>query len=138
MSLNINNKIKQFFGGNWGHPGKFIKKETNVPDGFFADKPCTKAKKKKRKKKKYIPPYSVCPFCDEELIRLEVTGKKSWWCINNYETICRECGARRVNDCPACKNATWFQPETGIYKHQWIGCGFEGKRIHKSIGDIEI
>ena len=134
----INNKEKQFIAGNWGHPRKFLKRQTNIPEPII---PENKHKKKKKKKKKpYISPFNSCPFCNNELpldaekinkIKLGPFLFKYQWSLPRVK-ICPICKAYEIKEpdiCPACKRnyKVWKNTE-GIYKHQSIGCGFTGKK----------
>ena len=42
--------------------------------------------------------------------------------------ICPKC-ASEIQECPACKRETWCRQ--GWYKHQFLGCGFEGRKVVK-------
>jgi hypothetical protein len=132
----INNKMKQHAQGNWGSD-KFTKEHTEVK--VVEDvaevkyiKP-KKGKKTKKKNKPYVSMFHCCPHCHAELhqiaIRPEHIGRFS--IFNQRETVCRKCGAIEIEQCPACKNSTWYSPRSQWYKHQAIGCGFEGKLLKK-------
>ncbi len=132
----INNKIKQFIKGNWGkpeHSEQGLKlKDFDLREHIFK-------RKKKRAKREYIYKGFCCPFCnvelplDEELIarkKKECEGKLYTIMEDMYRlTICPQCKAFQVDECPACKRETWCRE--GWYKHQAIGCGFEGKKLYK-------
>jgi hypothetical protein len=129
----INNKEKQASAGNWGHPRPFLKKMTKV-----IPYPSTwrKANRKRKEKKKWRGLFEVCPFCDNDLVKLEKTEeeKNSLRFISifdKYEKKCRACGAHEVPDCPCCHRPTWYKD--GIYKHNgYISfCGFTGKRLKR-------
>lgn len=122
----ITNKVKKFFGGNWGKPTKFEQKHTEVPEDFFDDKEgkwYTKNKKQKPQTKK-VAYWDECPFCFSKLEQLP--DRDGHWVLRDYLPECA-CGAIEAPDCPACHRETWMKD--GIYKHQWLGCGFMGKRI---------
>lgn len=129
--VNINNKTKQFYGGNWGS-NKFTKKNTNIPKDFAEDSPTKhKSLKRKKKKPKGVPLYYACPFCEKELEEdKDEYAKQKKEKLYTVLRWCRkpkcECGAYRVSDCPSCHGSTWYKE--GVYKHQGLGCGFEGKR----------
>ena len=133
--VNINNKVKQFFGGNWSS-NKFTKKHTNIPKDFGNEKTKHQSiKRKKRAKKKYIYAGDVCPFCGAELevIPKPKDSKLGWYysIFKNRKQKCSKCNSQAVQDCPACYRSTWYNPETKIYKHQHLGCGFEGERLNE-------
>lgn len=128
----INHKEQRAVAGNWGHPRKFIKKITKIADPLYPDKPIKSSKKYKKKvKKPYIAPYKQCPFCGNELKELpKIESKGLGFYVSifvKYERECIKCGAKRVEDCPCCHRHTWLLNET--YKHQWLGCGFEGEKL---------
>ena len=117
--MNINNKIKQFFGKNWS-ANKYIKRHTTIPPNFGYEEPKAHSKKKKTK-----TPYrrvdSICPFCDASLSEVN-SGR---W-RTTYFGVCK-CGALVAPNCPCCKRKTCCKD--GVYKHQgFINCGFEGRR----------
>ena len=118
----ITNKIKQFFGGNWGKPNNLEQRRTEVPDDFFDDVAPKWTSRKKKKKKPYIAFWGQCPFCHEKLIEIP---PEQGHVLRDYLGEC-QCGAIQVPDCPACHCETWMKNK--IYKHQWLGCGFEGKK----------
>ena len=129
--MNINNKEKKAAGGNWGKPGKFIKKHTNIPNPLVPEvtryKPDKKYKKKEKKERVF--PWAICPFCKKELkLKKGLSKEKSWYFGSEYRENCHECKATHGKKCPCCKRATWFL--NGIYKHQFMGCGFEGKKLN--------
>jgi len=139
--MNINNKIKQFFGGNWGHPRPFTKRHTEIPKDFFSDEPVKKTHKKKKKKRVFRWTYESCPFCDASLPRIDKNTDTLRVCWPyKFAEEC-ECGAKKVkpidehvdkiNACPCCGRDTWFKDD--IYKHQdkW-SCGFVGERKNDS------
>lgn len=126
----LNNKFKQWLGGNWGKP---VKHEHNLHlDSVLEDKDEVKYKSKKKKtKKQYIYDGDVCPFCQTELPIDEVKLKEEtkhgvWRVFEPRVTTCPNCQSHGVSECPACKRKTWFNPATRIYKHQSKWCGFEG------------
>lgn len=132
----INKKEQQYAGGNWGHPRKYVKKHTEIANPLGPDiekRPPSKKKDKKKTvaPKKYWNVYDRCPFCEEELQKIEkkpieVAGKL-FSVFPNREKFCRKCGACEVKECPACKHSTWYRDE--IYKHLFYGCGFSGKKL---------
>ena len=127
--FNINNKVKQFFCGNWSS-NKYTKKKTEIPDDFGYEKVKTPKKKKKSKgSKPYVSPYHTCPFCERELADRGVFGVR-FRCLREKKQVCDVCNARRVDECPACKAKTWMKD--GVYKHQYHGCGFEGRKRGES------
>lgn len=135
--MNINNKEKQAVSGNWGHPSQFEKRLTKIktPPDVDSVKYKKSRRDKKGEKKLYICPRLLCPFCGTELPEDKVATEKrrSEWGIKVLGKIpvqrCPTCDSYVVLDCcPACKNNTWFNPKTLVYKHQWFGCGFEGQR----------
>jgi len=123
--ININNKIKQFFGGGWDR-----NEHWKIPNGFFQDDAVHHANKKKKHKKKdhYRYARDCCPFCKTKLAAISEHPLYFWRTL--YVDTCENCGAFEVHDCPCCKQETWYNQNTNIYKHQldrW-GCGFEGER----------
>jgi len=122
MSININNKIKQFFSGGWGE-----KLPYKIPEDFGNEEPKTISKKKKKKKKPFVWRGDICPFCKEELEDDKEKQTTSWSRLFSPKKDFCKCGAKKVDDCPACHRETWFKDS--IYKHQKYGCGFEGKRL---------
>lgn len=130
MSTNrfrVNNKEKQKVGGNWGHPRPYTKKITEISEPLYPEDRHKNLKRKKKEKKPYFSPYEVCPFCEK---KLKETGKKNWGFLDRYEKKCRNCGAKKGKECPACKGETWYLNK--VYKHQNLGCGFVGKKINKN------
>ena len=129
----INHKEQRAVAGNWGHPSKFTKKNTNIPDPLYPERKRKPAKKYKKKiKKQYIFPYTSCPFCKaklKELPKEDIDSSSKFTILfgRNYEKICRKCGAKKVKGCPCCHRSTWYLDE--IYKHQSTWCGFIGKKI---------
>jgi len=122
----INNKIKQFFAGNWGKPKDF--EHARTPKIEELERVRTGKKKTKKTKKVYIYEGHLCPFCKTELIKLPVDNKDAMsWIFEPRETQCRNCESWQVNECPACKRKTWYNYTTRIYKHQNHGCGFIGE-----------
>lgn len=123
--------------GNWGHPSKFEKQHTNVKIQTDDDLVHIPAKRKKRKvKREYIHSGFCCPFCynelpkdekriQEETERLKGTRYAVMDLFIRVDT-CPICDAYEVNECPACKSKTWFNPKTRIYKHKSLNCGFIG------------
>lgn len=136
MSNNINNKEKQAAGGNWGHPRKYTKRKTKIPNPLIPE--CSRSsrkRKKKKDKKPYIWHFEVCPFCGEE--RKKLNNKDSWF--RNREDFCRKCGAKEVKgECPACHRTAWIKNE--YYKHEgFYTCGFSGKKFNsKEISERKI
>jgi len=137
--ININNKIKQFFGGNWGKPNN-VEQDIDLPNPLFPEPEEVKVKsKKKRHRKPYISPWSVCPFCNEELEKDEEESKKPelrWMGsigLFPYKQSCNKCGSYKIEKCPACGSCTWYNPNSKIFKHQGkFGCGFEGEKRNES------
>jgi len=133
----ITNKIKKIFGGNWGHPRKFVKRHTNIPDPLFPDpEGPVKMKSLKRKHKHEPKPYPghCCPFCGKEL-PIDETKTQKYFFFSERVNTCPVCKAYEVPECPACKRKTWYDPESRIFKHQGVlGCGFNGLR--KLLGGI--
>ena len=133
--ININNKIKQFFGGNWG-TDKFIKRDTEIDYNVLENEVPKHGKKKKKVKKVWLSNWKSCPFCGEELPidEKEIERQKqelpgglySIWTPRVKQC---KCGAIEHSDCPACHRTTWLKDK--IYKHQRYCCGFEGERIIK-------
>lgn len=131
MAININNKIKQFFGGNWGS-NKFTKKHTKIPENFGYEEHKHHGKKKKKKNKEFFWCGEQCPFCGDRLAKVDKEQKYFW----RYEFVTEcKCGALQVEECPCCKRKTWYNLDTQIYKHgkDWSSCGFEGKKRHEKI-----
>jgi len=135
----INNKEKQAVTGNWGHPDKYTKKHTKIPDPLIPE--VKHKRKKKKEKRKYISPFDRCPHCDN-ILPLDPAKIKSnnarllFWLQPRLE-ICPSCGAKRVKKpdcCPACKRTdTVWKSTENVYKHQSMsfGCGFVGKKKEK-------
>jgi len=121
MTNIINNKMKQAKAGNWGKPNKTEQKKSARLD--TDDRVKFPSKKKKKKKEKKVFYLWACPFCGEEIP--EKKDNKNSIYVFNREDSCK-CGAIKVPDCPACHRSTWFKE--GIYKHNFISCGFTGKR----------
>ena len=132
----INHKEQRAVAGNWGKPDKTTQKNTNIPDPLYPKQKRKASKKYKKKLKKiYLSPYESCPFCKTKLRNLpkediDSSSKFTIFFCYRYEKICRQCGAKKVEECPSCHYPTWYLDE--IYKHQYNGCGFEGKRINKN------
>lgn len=132
MTGKITNKIKKYFGGNWGHPRRDIKKRTEIPDDFFDDKEPKHHSKKKKAKKPVIFEWKHCPFCHEQLEEIPADPDKEkrdvfvMIGLGKYKQQCK-CGAKGNFKCPCCKRDTWYKD--GIYKHQWMGCGFQGEKL---------
>jgi len=121
--LKITNKIKKYFSGNWGHPTRFEKIHTEIPEDFFDDAEGKwYSKKKKQSTQKHTAYWNMCPFCMNKLVELP---DQSHFVLRNYAQSC-ECGAKVDADCPACHRSTWVKDK--VYKHQWCGCGFVGQR----------
>lgn len=120
----INNKEKQFAGGNWG-TNKFIKRHTKIANPLISEvAKGGHSKHKKRLKKPYLSPWSLCPFCGGKLEKLSDKD----FIFNCYTKKCKHCGAKETTECPACKRKTWLNKQ-GIYRHKYGGCGFTGKKI---------
>ena len=119
----INNKMKQSVGGNWGKP-QDIEQHIKLKN-FVVEPERVPSKKKPRKlKRNNIIEYHCCPFCHEELpIDKSLIGHP----VLNRVNKCPGCGAEGDKECPACNKDTWFL--NGFYKHQWMGCGFEGEKL---------
>lgn len=117
--------MKKAAGGNWGHPRKFTKRHTNIdiPD----DDAVPKMLKKKKKKEKKPYKFWTCPFCREEIPERKENNSRAGTCLVRWEREdhCK-CGAIEVPHCPACFRTTWHKD--GVFKHLWMGCGFEGKK----------
>lgn len=136
----INNKMKQFVEGNWGKP-KGRRKGLRVRHLDIEHQHVSiKKKKPKKEKRKYVYRGHCCPFCHEELPldekliakkRMECEGRPHWLIERMYRvTTCPNCKAYEVKECPACKRKTWYRQ--GWYKHQTLGCGFDGTKLTKS------
>lgn len=134
----INNKMKQFAKGNWGKP-KGLQKVVKLRHLELEPRQKTvKKKKRKQEKRKYIYKRYCCPFCHEELpldekrIAKETEEGRPHWLIERMYrvTTCPKCKAYEVQECPACKRNTWYR--AGWYKHQTLGCGFDGAKLIKS------
>lgn len=125
--MRINNKIKQFFGANWGKPKDFEHKAKIDFNELEREVP-VHSKKKKRTEKKNYSSYWACPFCKEEIPIVEEEQRTRYWVFGKRAKVCN-CGAKEVPDCPACKRTTWIKDF--VYKHQHWGCGFEGERKHE-------
>ena len=133
----INNKEKQFAGGNWSS-NKWTKEHTEVKQQPELDVvPYKKPKKGKKNKKKtpYVYKGHICPFClkelpdDTEAMKNDPVHKWRWNIFHKKVTTCPHCGAYEVTECPACKRETWYCPRNRWYKHiGWGMCGFEGKK----------
>ncbi len=128
----INNKIKQFFTGNWGKP-KGGKQGVRVK-ALDVEPRRIRGKKKKRKgARRYIYKGHCCPFCHEELPldedRIAKAKKEDRGIIAELCRVstCPNCKAIEIKECPACKRKTWYRQ--GWHKHQVLGCGFEGKKL---------
>ena len=59
---NINNKEKQAVAGNWGHPRKYTKRHTKIPNPLIPQRVRKVKRKKGKVKRKYVSPYQCCPF----------------------------------------------------------------------------
>lgn len=127
--MKINNKIKQFFQGNWGKPTK-VDQMSPIQLELF-DQEIPKHNKKKKSKRKYVSPWSVCPFCEMLLDKIEVNHDNNdfyVFTVKEYAESC-SCGAKLMrNSCPACHYNTWYLD--GEYKHQNYGCGFKGVKLY--------
>ena len=134
----INNKMKQAVGGNWGKP-KGIEQPIKLRDIDLGPRHVPgKKKKRKKNKQRFVFKGSCCPFChaelpfDEVLIakkNKELEGKSCCVWREMYRVkICPKC-ASEIKECPACKRETWCRQ--GWYKHQFLGCGFEGRKVVK-------
>ena len=133
----INSKEQKSVAGNWGHPSKFEKKMTKIPDPFYPEKPTPAKKKKKKNKKPYLSPWKTCPFCKSELPEKpkpkegKTPGYRVFRWFHDVVEVCPECGAYKVEDgCPSCGRDAWRNTE-GVYKHMWMGCGFSGRKKFK-------
>ncbi len=117
--------MKQAVRGNWGKPQSI---EQHIKLKSFAVDPERIPNKKKPKKIKrvYIIEGHCCPFCHKELPKDKSLPRNF---VFNRVNKCPDCGALGEQECPACKKETWFL--NGMYKHQWMGCGFEGRKIIK-------
>jgi hypothetical protein len=126
--MKITRRILKFFGGNWGKPNK-VEKKVKLPNPLFKEKVKAKTKKKRiGPKKDVLLSFTACPFCKKELKFLN--KEEDHWLLGKRQTWCNECGASWVPECPACKLPTWLSKE-GIYKHNFHGCGFTGKKETK-------
>ena len=126
--MRINNKLKQFFAGNWCFDKKKIReqdfKKVEEPKLILKNRQSAKYRVKKEKKE-YVYEGNLCPFCKKELPIVDKNKAKWWRWFANRQTWC-DCGSKKVEECPACKNPTWYKD--GIYKHQTHGCGFVGRK----------
>ncbi|MEI6437263.1 MAG: hypothetical protein WCO69_00775 [Candidatus Omnitrophota bacterium] len=132
----INNKMKQVVGGNWGKP-KGPEQNVKLRDIDLEPRRIPGKKKRKTKKQKFIFEGPCCPFChaelpkDEEAIakaNKELQGRSCVvWEMHYRVKVCPKCNALEVKECPACKRTTWRRQ--AWYKHQFLGCGFEGKKL---------
>lgn len=131
VAMIINNKEKQFAGGNWSSD-KWTKEHTKVSTPEDPDEVKHRSNKKKAKKQPYIYPGAICPFCKvelpddlEEIAKRKSPGRALLWVLHCKVGECPKCGAKEVTECPACKRSSWFRQ--GWYQHQkWSGCGFSG------------
>lgn len=129
---NINNKEKQYAGGNWS-ANKTIKKKTEINDPLCNEVPKHSPSKKYKKKRQRKPFYS-CPFCEEDLnwkvVLTPVKINNQYFSSHNtvYDTTCTICGAKEVKECPCCKRETFFK--NNIYKHikNRSACSFIGEK----------
>ena len=121
----INNKMKQVVGGNWGKPRK-EEQHIKVKNFIVESETIPNKKKPKKDKQKYICPGDCCPFCQVELPVDKLLHRNY---VFNRSKKCPDCGAVGDKKCPACKKEAWLL--NGMYKHQWLGCGFEGKKLKK-------
>ena len=123
-SAKINNKEKQSAAHNWSS-NKFVKKHTKIAYPLIPEKPTGRGlKRRKHVKKPYISPWSTCPFCGNQLEKLD---KDRAFVFARSATKCTNCDAGEAPECPACKRTTWVNKE-GLYKHKWASCGFSGKK----------
>ena len=121
----INNKMKQVIGGNWGKPRK-EEQHIKVKNFIVEFETIPIKKKPKKNKQKYIGPGDCCPFCQVELPVDKLLPRNY---VFNRVNKCPNCKAVGDKECPACKKEIWFL--NGTYKHQWMGCGFEGEKLKK-------
>jgi len=131
----INNKMKQAVGGNWGKPQK-IEQHIKLKNFAVEREQIPSKKKIKKVKQKYICPGDCCPFCHNELpvdktlspeiIKANNGEMLTLWPFDDKVKQCPNCKALGDQECPACKHKTWYSK--GTYKHQWMGCGFEGNK----------
>lgn len=133
----VNNKEKKSVAGNWGKPGKFLKKHTEIK--LFSATLKHKSKKKKKRNHSYLS--GICPFCESELPvvvppeYIMSNGINFFRKFNIFRLLgiiskkCHNCGAREVHNCPSCSRKTWFKDN--IYKHQkdYCNCGFTGEKL---------
>lgn len=134
MANIINNKEKQNAGGNWGHPRKFTKRHTKIPNPLVPERPRSKKKKNKTPPTPYFSPYQHCPFCKIELLKKK--NSKYGLSMFRRENFCRKCDAKEIDDgCPACHRDIWIKG--GFHKHiGFINCGFSGKKFNPK--EIEV
>jgi len=119
----INNKMKQVMAGNWGKPQN-IEQHIKLKNFSVDSERIPSKKKPKKENQKYICPGDCCPFCHVEL-PVDKSLPRNY--VFNRVNKCPDCGADGDKECPACKKEAWFF--NGTYKHQWMGCGFEGKKL---------
>ena len=125
----INNKEKQYKGGNWGHPRKFTKKNTKIDDPLI---PARGKRRSKKKREKKVWTWCACPFCGKEIpIDENYTSTKSLVIFKPRKKEC-VCGAK-VTECPCCQRETWVKD--GIHKHynNVFNCGFTGKKLNRRL-----
>ena len=106
MQININHKIQQFFGGNWGKPNKTEQKNTKISNYFFDDRPVKGKKKRKKKKNTWIDESSICPFCKNTLEQIGNEDDIYCWRVK-YSNYCEKCDSYEHSDCPSCHCKTW-------------------------------
>ena len=113
--------------GNWGKPNYYEQKNTKLPVDVEVQKYKGSKKYKKKKTKVNEKGLNHCPFCSKPL------NASTWWLMSPDERAkeCKNCGAAK-DECPSCHRETWKSKE-GIYCHEWMGCGFKGKAITRSI-----
>ena len=128
MNNLITKREMKALSGNWGSPTK-IEKHIRTKKLIQIEEEETQKYKSKKKKKTTKKPYKFlcCPFCEKELPSIEDFESDSFF-LKRREVICAYCKSFRVEECPACKNKTWYNQTTQIYKHQFLGCGFEGRK----------
>jgi len=121
----INSKMKQSVVGNFGKP-RSMEQHIKLKDFAVEPERIPNKKKPRKVKRNNISEVFSCPFCQKEL---PVDNKLPRNFVFNRVNKCPSCGAIGDQECPACKKDTWLFK--GIYKHQFFGCGFEGKKLLK-------
>lgn len=130
----INSKEKKFIGGNWGHPRKYTKRKTKIPDPLIQEDRHKGMKRKRKKKSPYIWVGDLCPFCNQEL-PVDKTVKKEdhplMFCKDPRVKECPNCKAKAIEKgCPCCHRNTWINID-GVLSHgekRMLSCGFTGRK----------